>query len=206
MVWNNYDIILKPLFLTRSNSSSDENWPISHRVFAPQFTHSFYCPPWNISKNLRHCLITSPPLLWSTTILYSWGSLSLFSPKLPGLFRLSIPLHLCLSFLVNALFSLVPLLGHTLADSSLLLGLKNHISPSLCHLNPLLMAHFSQTLVIFIFPHHSLLFLKCVIFSIPCLLHIFLMPFVTDTVLLSYPGALVRRWCSALIARGNNFS
>lgn len=203
MVWNNYNIISNPLFLARSQSSSDENWPISHRlVFAPQSTRSFYCRPWS----LHHCLITYPPSLQSMTIFYSWDSPFLSFPKLPGLSP-SIPIHLSLSPLVSVLFSSVPLVGHTLAASSPLLGLKNHILPSLWRLNPLLMVHSSQNLVIFISPHHSLFFLKYAVFSTQSLLCIFLMLFMTNMVILSYPGALAQRSCSALVmAQGNNFS
>ena len=99
----------------------------------------------------------------------------------------------CILFHPSPLFSVsefcLPalLLGHISVKSSLSSGLKNPIWSSLCHPNPLPMAHSFLSHATSISPHHSLFFPRCVVCSIQCSHHIFLMPFWNDTVLLTLP-------------------
>ena len=175
MFWNKYDVILKPLFLTRSQYSSDANR-------TSQSARSYYCPPWSLHPQL----ITFQLLPCSTIMFSLWDSLSQISCMLPDLSH-------CILFHPSPLFSVsefcLPVLplGHILVKSSLLSGLKNPIWSSLCHLNPLPMDHSFLSHAKSISPHHSSFFPHCVICSTQYLHHISLMPFWNDTVLLTLP-------------------
>ena len=157
--------------------------PFPMEIFTSQSAHSYYCPPWS-----PHPQLIAFQWLPCSTIMFSlWDSLSQISHMLPGLSH-CILFHPSLSLSVSEFCLPAPLLGCILVKSSLSSGLKNPIWSSLCHLNPLPMAHPFLSHAKFISPHHSSFFPHCVVCSIQsCLHHIFLMPFWNDNVLLTLP-------------------
>ena len=151
-------------------------------IFISQYACSYYCPPWSLHPQLIAFQLLPRSIIMSS----SWDSLSQISHMLPGLFH-CILFHPSPSFSVSKFCLPVLPLGHILVKSSLLSGLKNPIWSSLCHSNPLPMVHSLLSHAKSPSPHHSSFFPHCIVCSIQCLHHIFLMPFWNDTMLLTLP-------------------
>ena len=182
MVWNRYDVILKPLFLAGSQYGSNANRPISHGDIHLAICTFILLPSMEPASPVDHFLAIA--LQHNYVLLVGWPLTDF--PHAAWF----IPLHPIPSqplILGQRIYLPASLLGHILVKSSLSSGLKNPIWSSLCHLNPLPMAHSLLSHVKSTSSHHSSFFPHCIICSTQCLHLISLMPFWNNTMLLTLP-------------------